>query len=154
MGTFAPETLLPIQPWQLNDSGTLDQRLLLARFWLSSPEDQLEMLWQSQIGETSRQLIRQLTPSSVFPPEQVQLRDQLNEVLRQGLEGPGSVQVVSNCLFSSWSFSIQGPERYLPSWLLADYHGLYTQTTNPSEPQLFTSAIGRNTSACCISFSP
>lgn len=133
--------MLSIQPWQLNALGDLDQRSRLAKFWLACPEDQLEMLWQSPIGEACRQLIRQLTPSAVFPPDQVQMRDQLNARLSQSLEAPGSVQVlIATFLFSPPGlFAIQGPERYLPSWLIADYHSLYSQTSQPAEPQLFRS---------------
>ena len=132
--------MFPIQPWQLNSSGAGDHRDRLAQFWLAAPEDHLEMLWQSSIGDCTRQLIRQLTPSTQFSAAQVQLRDQLNECLRVGLDQPGSVQmIIATFLFSpAGLFAIQGPERYLPNWLINDYHNLYSQVAKPAEPQFFS----------------
>ena len=91
--------MLPTKPWQLSALEAPDLRFRLAEFWLACPEDQLEMLWQSPIGESCRQLIRHLTPSTVFPPDQVQLRDQLNESLSQSLDS-SACGSVSHFLFS------------------------------------------------------
>ena len=79
--------MLSTNPWQLGATDAPDLRLRLAHFWLSAPVDQLEMLWASQFGEISTRLIRQLTPSTVFSPDQIQLRDQLNNCLTNDLDG-------------------------------------------------------------------
>ena len=132
--------VLSIQPWQLNNSQAPAQRLRLAQLWLAAPEDQLEMLWRSTIGEITRSFIRQLNPSSQFPSEEIKLRDRLNEYLGQGLEQPGVVQVmIATFLFSPPGlFSIQGPERYFPSWLLNDCINIYNNSEQ-AEPELLNS---------------
>ena len=98
------------------------------------------MLWRSTIGEITRSFIRQLNPSSQFPSEEIKLRDRLNEYLGQGLEQPGVVQVmIATFLFSPPGlFSIQGPERYFPSWLLNDYINIYNNSEQ-AEPELLNS---------------
>ena len=58
--------VLSIQPWQLNNSQAPAQRLRLAQLWLAAPEDQLEMLWRSTIGEITRSFIRQLNLARNF----------------------------------------------------------------------------------------
>ena len=99
------------------------------------------MLWRSTIGEISRSFIRQLKPSFEFPPEEIKLRDRLNEYLSQGLEQPGIVQVmIATFLFSPPGlFSIQGPERYLPTWLLSDYTDIYNNNSDHAETELLSS---------------
>ncbi len=131
--------MFTVQPWQVLGPSSGDRRLRLAQFWLAAPEDQLEVLWRGPIGEASRQAVRELAPSTRFPAEQMQLRDQLNASLRQSLVGPGVLQIwLATFLFSPPGlFAIQGPERYLPAWLLADYHGLYSQASTQPQPQFF-----------------
>ena len=93
--------VLSIQPWQLNSSQAPAHRLRLAQFWLSAPEDQLEMLWRSRIGETTRSIILKLKPSGQFSAEEIELRDRLNEFLGQGLDQPATTQVmIATFLFS------------------------------------------------------
>ena len=130
-----------IKPWRLDSSDFAAQRQRLAEFWLAAPEDYLESLWRSPLGTTTCQLVQRLKPSSNFSSDEVSLRDRLNEILRKGLERPGCVQVlISTFLFSPPGlFSIQGPERYLPEWLLSDYHKLYSQAAQEQEPKVFSS---------------
>ena len=132
--------VLSIQPWQLNSSQAPAQRLRLAQFWLSAPEDQLEMLWRSRIGETTRSIILKLKPSGQFSAEEIELRDRLNEFLSQGLDQPATTQVmIATFLFSPPGlFTIQGPERYLPAWLISDYNTLY-DNSDQDEPELLSS---------------
>ncbi len=129
-----------IQPWELDSKDAARHRLRLAEFWLSTPEDCLDSIWASKVGQLTCRYIQELNPSTVFPSKQVQFRDQLNIFLNQGLDQPGAVQVlIATFLFSPPGlFSIQGPERYLPDWLLSDYLKLYTINDQQQEPQLFT----------------
>ncbi len=134
--------MISVQPWQLANASSPDQRLRLAQFWLAAPEDQLEQFWRGPVGEASRQAVRTLTPSLQFPADQIALRDQLNARLKQGLQGPGVLQVwLATFLFSPPGlFAIQGPERFLPAWLLPDYQALYGQPRPQAEPQFFAAA--------------
>ena len=129
-----------IQPWELDSKDAASLRLRVAEFWLSAPEDCLHSIWASKVGQLTCRYIQELKPSTVFPSNQVQFRDQLNNFLNQGLDQPGAVQVlIATFLFSPPGlFSIQGPERYLPDWLLSDYLKLYNITDQQQEPQLFS----------------
>ncbi|QNI83977.1 hypothetical protein SynPROS71_00139 [Synechococcus sp. PROS-7-1] len=101
----------------------------LAQFWLAAPEDILESLWNSQVGEATRQLTAQLTPSTYLPPEQVELRNRLGAQLQKGLQQPGAVKaLIANFLFSPpGKLTIANPQANLPGWLVPGYLALYEQ---------------------------
>ena len=57
---------LPTKPWTLADISASFNRDTLARFWLAAPEDLLPSLWSSSVGESTKQLVRQLEPQFSF----------------------------------------------------------------------------------------
>jgi len=120
---------LPQQPWSLSTAGVEGHRDALARFWLAAPQDQLPALWAGAFGEASRQLIRQLQPASTFTPQQVTLRDGINQRLLQGgLQQPLAPQLLLAVFLYSppGLMQVAHPEQQLPAWLAAAYHELYT----------------------------
>lgn len=121
---------LPHQPWTLTPMGSESQRDPLIRFWLAAPIDQLQALWASPVGDATRQLIRQLTPTSPFTPEQLRTRDALNlRLQQQGIAAPDSIQLLLAVLLLSppGLLRIANPSGSLPAWLLPAYQALYEQ---------------------------
>ena len=135
---------LPSQPWSAAQCSSLGQRDLLARFWLSCPDDLLESLWNSPLGRSTCELVRQLTPETSFNSEQIGLREAIGTRLQAGFQAPCAIQL---CL-ANWLLSPPGlmrvanPEANLPSWLLPSYLELYEK----SEPvnQLEESAASKS----------
>lgn len=120
---------LSATPWTLQHAVAAGARQPLIQFWMAAPEDVLENLWHSQVGEITRQLVAQLTTTTYLPPELVQLRDQLAQQLRQGLGQPGAVKLlISTFLLSPpGAMRIANPEANLPGWLVPGYKALYEQ---------------------------
>lgn len=131
---------VPQQPWMVSQAAARGDRDQLARFWLAAPDDLLESLWRSPLGEATRALIQQLHPQFPFTPNQERLRDALNARLQQGLDQPGVVNLLlANFLLSPpGQLRIASAERWLPAWLLADYQGLYE--CQPASPQPLSQA--------------
>ena len=125
---------LPTHPWTLTGLSAGSSRELLARFWLSAPEDLLQSLWSSPVGESTKQLVRQLDPQYVFSPDEIALRDAIGQRLHAGFQAPMAIQLlIVNFLYSPPGLlSIQNPQSNLPGWLLADYQSLYEGV--PSTP--------------------
>ena len=118
-----------MKAWTVTSAVAGSMRDELAQFWLAAPEDVLESLWNSQVGEATRQLTAQLTPSTYLPPEQVELRNRLGAQLQQGLQQPGAVKaLIANFLFSPpGKLTIANPQANLPGWLVPGYLALYEQ---------------------------
>jgi len=119
---------LPTESWQLSTCVQGNQRDCLARFWLSAPQDQLASLWESAIGDVTRQLVRQLTLETKFEPAQVSFRELLGDWCnRNGLSHPLSAQfMLANFLFSPPGLlKINNPEQYFPEWMVIAYRELY-----------------------------
>ncbi|NDC15741.1 MAG: hypothetical protein EBZ76_11395, partial [Synechococcaceae bacterium WB9_2_170] len=95
---------LPKQPWSAGSAAAQQQRDQLARFWLAAPEDLLPSLWASPLGEATKALVRQLTPASVFTPEQVNLRNAIGARLQAGFQAPCAIQL----LMANWLYSPPG----------------------------------------------
>lgn len=125
---------LPTQPWTLSGLSAGTNRDVLARFWLSAPEDLLPSLWSSPVGESTKQLVRQLDPQYVFTPDQIALRNAIGQRLQAGFQAPMAVQLlIVNFLYSPPGLlRIQNPQANLPGWLLVDYQSLYEAV--PSMP--------------------
>jgi len=128
---------LPQQPWSAGSAAAQQQRDQLARFWLAAPEDLLPSLWASPLGEATKALVRQLTPASVFTPEQVNLRNAIGARLQAGFQAPCAIQL----LMANWLYSppglltIANPQTQLPGWLLPAYQELYASgAPSPSAP--------------------
>lgn len=118
-----------MKAWNVTSAVAGSMRDELAQFWLAAPEDILESLWNSQVGEATRQLTAQLTPNTYLPPEQVELRNRLGAQLQQGLQQPGAVKaLIANFLFSPpGKLTIANPQANLPGWLVPGYLALYEQ---------------------------
>ena len=99
----------------------------LARFWLAAPEDLLPSLWSSPVGESTKQLVRQLDPQYVFTPDQIALRNAIGQRLQSGFQTPMAIQLlIVNFLYSPPGLlTIQNHQANLPDWLLSDYQSLY-----------------------------
>ena len=120
---------LSTSPWTLQHAVAAGARQPLIQFWLAAPEDVLENLWHSQVGEITRQLVAQLTTTTYLQPELVQLRDELAQQLRQGLGQPGAVKLLIATFLVSppGAMRIANPEANLPGWLVPGYRALYEQ---------------------------
>ena len=113
--------------WTLSNAAAGQHREEVARFWIHAPEDALEMLWDSVFGEATRLLITQLTSSTAFSTGQLELRDELFAVMRQGFNQPGSVKVMIAAFLLSpgGTLTISNPETVMPAWLLPTYREIY-----------------------------
>ena len=124
---------LPSASWTV--AGFLSpQRDLLARFWLAAPEDLLPSLWSSPVGESTKQLVRQLDPKYVFTQDQIALRNAIGQRLQAGFQAPMAVQLlIVNFLYSPLAFCASTILRLI--FLIgcfADYLSLYE--AGPSMP--------------------
>ena len=115
--------------WTVSSAVSANRRDELAQFWLAAPDDILENLWHSPVGDATRQLVAQLTPSTYFTPTQVELRNGLERELQAGLQQPGAVKrMIANFLFSPpGQMRIANAHSCLPSWLVPGYLTLYEQ---------------------------
>ena len=118
---------LPIKPWTLAGLSASSNRDVLARFWLAAPEDLLPSLWSSPLGESTKQMVRQLDPQYQFTADQVALRNAIGQRLQSGFQAPMAIQLlIVNFLYSPPGLlTIQNPQENLPGWLLSDYQSLY-----------------------------
>ena len=125
---------LPNDPWTLAGLTAGSNRDVLARFWLAAPEDLLPSLWSSPVGESTKQLVRQLDSQYAFGPDQIALRNAIGQRLQAGFQAPMAIQLlIANFLYSPPGLlTIQNPQANLPSWLLSDYQSLYEAV--PSVP--------------------
>jgi len=85
------------------------------------------MLWNSVFGEATRLLITQLTPLTGFSSGQLQLREEVLGVMRQGFNQPGVVKVMIAAFLLSppGTLQISDPEIKMPAWLLPTYRQTY-----------------------------
>ena len=132
---------LPEQSWLLNSCVQNDQRDQLARFWLAAPEDLLPSLWSSPVGESTKALVRALTPQTSFTPDQVATREAIGARLQAGFQAPMAIQLLlANFLYSPPGLlKIANAESQLPQWLISDYQALYA-TADTASPQAVPTA--------------
>lgn len=119
---------IPGEGWNLSQAGSSDCRDAVVRFWLAAPTDQIQALWLGGFGEVTRQLVSQLSPSFQFTPQQVNLRNELNQRIGAlGLSHPLAHQLLVALfpLSPSGLFKIANAEQQLPTWLLTHYVELY-----------------------------
>ena len=122
--------------WSLSDATAGQHREEVARFWIHAPDDALEMLWDSVFGETTRLLISQLTPLTAFSPAELQLREEMLGVMRQGFNQPGAVKTMITAFLLSppGTLTISDPETKMPAWLLTIYRQIYEVTPPAAAP--------------------
>jgi hypothetical protein len=123
--------------WTVSSAVAGNRRDDLAQFWLAAPDDILESLWNRPVGDATRQLVAQLTPSTYFTPAQVELRERLARELQKGLQQPGAIKrMITNFLFSPpGKLRIANPQANLPAWLVPGYAALYEQGQPGVAPQ-------------------
>ena len=136
MDTLAP--YIPAAPWTTGEVVSRGDRDALVRFWLAAPEDLLQSLWASPLGEVSRALVKQLRAEFPFTEEQRSVRDLINKRLQQGLDRPGTLQLLIAVFLLSppGQLQIANADRWLPAWLMPSYVELYEA---PVSPQVVTS---------------
>ena len=96
----------------------------MIRFWLSILIDQLQLLWAGSIGDMTRQLAANLSNTYDFSPEQLKLRDDLNQkVGALGVGDPFAHQLIVALfpLSPPGLFKIANASQHLPAWLLNSY---------------------------------
>ena len=113
--------------WSLSDAAAGQHREEVARFWIHAPDDALEILWDSVFGEATRLLISQLTPLTGFSSAELQLREELFGLMRQGFNRPGAVKtmIAAFLLSPPGTLAISDPETKMPAWLLQTYRQGY-----------------------------
>lgn len=124
----------PFTQWTLSDAAAGQHREEAARFWIHAPDDALEMLWDSCFGEATRLLIAQLTPLTAFSSGQLQLREELFGVMRQGFNQTGAAKttIAAFLLSPPGTLLISEPEIKLPAWLLPTYRQVYEKVPQKS----------------------
>ena len=124
--------------WSLSDAAAGQHREEVARFWIHAPDDSLEMLWDSVFGEATRLLITQLSPLTAFSPGQLQFRDELFGLMRQGFNQPGAVKtmIAAFLLSPPGTLQISDPEIKMPAWLLPTYRQTYAIQPPAAAPVL------------------
>ena len=120
-------------PWNLSDVEIRGDRDALIRFWLTAPEDLLESLWGSSLGEATKALIGQLHTDFPFTEDQRSARDHINKRLQQGLDRPGALQLLIAVFLISppGQLQIADANRWLPTWLITSYTELYEPSESP-----------------------
>lgn len=96
--------------------------------------DKLLLLWNSGLGDTTCQLVRQLSSSFSFTVDQASLRDQLNKKISAlGLSHPFSHQLLLSIFLLSppGLLKVSNAEQQLPSWLAIAYKDLYENISVP-----------------------
>ena len=139
---------IPAAPWSVAEVIGRGDRDALIRFWLTAPEDLLQSLWSSQLGEATRAMVNQLHEEFPFTEDQRLVRDRINQQLQRGLDRPGTVQLLIAVFLVSppGQLQIANAGRWLPSWLLPSYSELYESSAasqvipNPVEPDLAASS--------------
>ena len=118
---------LPNSAWSVQQAKIQGQRELLAKFWIGAPTDLLEMLWQSAVGKATIDLVEELKEDTQLMPAEIELRNEINTKLSEGLQQPLATQLLSaNFLFSPKErLRIQNPEQSLPAWFVTIYRKLY-----------------------------
>ena len=137
---------ISVTAWSLSDAAAGLHREEIARFWIHAPDDALEMLWDSVFGEATRLLMAQLTAGTGFSSGQLQLREELFGVMRQGFNQPGAVKVIIAAFLLSppGTLTISDPETKMPAWLLPTYRQFYEikpPASTPVPPQSTPSTL-------------
>ena len=120
---------LPLKPWSSLDVNSRDH---LIQFWLSAPVDMLETLWNLRFGEVTLNLVKQLSPSYSFTPEQIELRNLIGRFFSDnGLSHPLAPNLMlANFLLSPPGLlQINNAEQFFPDWLVTAYIQAYSDNT-------------------------
>ena len=85
------------------------------------------------LGQATREMVAQLTPTTFFTDQQITLRNQLGQFLQGGFQQPGAIKVVIATFLLSppGQFKIVNFNQHLPGWLVSSYQSLY-EVVQPS----------------------
>lgn len=134
-----------VSPWLISSAVVREERDSLVHFWLASPDDVLESLWNGSIGQATREMVAQLTPTTFFSDRQITLRHELSQFLQKGFQQPGAAKaVIATFLLSPpGQFKIINSDKHLPAWLVPSYLSLYETgqslnvvSTTPGQPEV------------------
>lgn len=102
-------------------------RQCLAQFWLLAPVDQLEMLYQSPIGESYRLLLSGPLPSEPLLPEEHLWKNTFSDRLATAFGRPETINVLLAAMayFPPGKMKVAEPLSQVPEWLLEDYARLF-----------------------------
>jgi len=136
---------IPKSPWNLSDLTIQQIRDRLAFFWINAPKDKLQLLWDSDLGITTKKLVSELHPNYVFSQSQIDFRNTLNIFFQEnGLSHPMSLNLmIANFLYSPPGLlHINNITTYFPSWFCQEYTLLYVD----ENPQNISSSSQPNDS--------
>ncbi|MGD1936329.1 MAG: glycosyltransferase family 4 protein [Cyanophyceae cyanobacterium] len=100
-----------------------EMRKQVAQFWLNSPADALETLYNSSLGGAYQQLLHSGFQQNPLTDDEQQLLQGLTQAVSQGLEQPGGVNALLGVMlyFPPDKMQVRDAENRLPSWLWPDY---------------------------------
>lgn len=132
--------LLDITPWsvkrlasifnrcnQLPDARSIGDaraaRMVLSKFWLSAPVDQLETLYRGGIGSAYRVLLAGRLPSEPMDQHEESWRQTLSRHLIDAFGSHETTNVLLAVMpfYERNAMRVTDPLRQIPTWLLADY---------------------------------
>lgn len=110
-----------------------DVRIALIAAIERCPENQLESIWASDLGDRYWALVRSGIQKEPMTPEEEQKKhaatQKLNPSVGGGFGTPGAVNavLVAMILFEPGTMRISAPEEKLPAWLLTNYQQIFAQ---------------------------
>lgn len=116
------------------DRSTLDAarsaRTCLSRLWLATPVDGLESLYAGPVGQVYRKFLTGVLPALPLDDEETAWRTALSQVLLEGLERQGSLNVLLALLpyVDRHGLQVSDPFNQLPAWVLP----LYAERCDPA----------------------
>ncbi|MFY8149376.1 MAG: hypothetical protein ACOVNL_09190 [Prochlorococcaceae cyanobacterium] len=120
-------------------------RQCLSQFWLSAPIDELELLYQSSIGNSYRQMISGDLPKQPLLREEEEWKNYLCQRLFSGFQRPETPNILLAVMpyIRPGKMKVNQAEQVLPRWLLEDYASLFEpellprlRRPNPIRPAL------------------
>ncbi|MEB3264400.1 MAG: hypothetical protein VKJ66_08525 [Synechococcus sp.] len=120
-------------------------RQCLSQFWLSAPIDELELLYQSSIGNSYRQMISSDLSKQPLLREEEEWKNYLCQRLFSGFQRPETANILLAVMpyIRPGKMKVNQAEQVLPRWLLEDYASLFEpellprlRRPNPTRPAL------------------
>ena len=98
------------------------------------PEDQLESIWATDLGDRYWALVRSGIQKEAMTPAEEQKKHMVTQKLTPeaggGFGSPGAINAVlmAMMLFEPGTMKINGAEQKLPTWLLPSYQQIFAQS--------------------------
>lgn len=102
-------------------------RQCVSQFWLGAPLDQLDILYQSEVGVCYRTLLASPLTRQSLTSEEKAWKSTLVQRLMSSFERPETTNVLLAAMpyFSPGEMRVADPVRQLPDWLQEDYARLF-----------------------------